>query len=113
MRRPHSILLALATTLALGLAGVGHAQGTLSYTVGGKVGGLTAGTVTLLDNGGDALPVSANGTFVFPTALNSGSPYSVSVGTQPAGQNCVVGQHLGTIGSASVTSVTVSCSALP
>ena len=52
---------------------------------------------------------SANGTFTFATALATGAPYSVTVQTNPAGQTCTVSDGSGTVGSANVTSVAVSC----
>ncbi len=81
-----------------------------TYTIGGAVSGLGAGkSVGLLNNGGDAITRNANGSFTFPTALASGAAYSVTVGTQPAGQTCTVTNGSGTVGSANVTNVTVSC----
>ncbi len=81
-----------------------------TYTIGGAVSGLGAGkSVGLLNNGGDAITRNANGGFTFPTALASGAAYSVTVGTQPAGQTCTVTNGSGTVGSANVTNVTVSC----
>ena len=79
-----------------------------SYTVGGTASGLS-GTVVLQDNGGDNLSVTANGTFTFATALPTGAPYNVTVQTNPAGQTCTVSNGSGTVGSANVTSVAVSC----
>ena len=81
------------------------------YTVGGSVSGLS-GTVVLQDNGGNNLSVSANGSFVFTTAIASGAGYAVTVLTQPSTpvQTCVVAGGTGTIGTANVTSVTVTCS---
>jgi hypothetical protein len=81
-----------------------------TFTVGGTVSGLS-GTVVLQDNGGDNLSVTANGPFTFATSLASGSAYSVTVGTNPSGQTCTVSNGSGTIGSANVTSVAVSCAA--
>ncbi len=78
------------------------------YTVGGSVNGLT-GNLILENNGGDALSLSADGSFTFPTALPPGSPYSVTVQTQPATQTCTVNNSNGTITSANVTNVTVQC----
>ena len=80
------------------------------FSVGGSVTGL-AGTVTLQNNGGDALPVSANGPFTFPTALNNGAAYNVTVLTQPASQVCTVTNGTGTVAGADVTNVAVACSA--
>jgi hypothetical protein len=84
---------------------------TKTFTVGGAVNGLNAGTsVTLLDNGADSLTVAANGAFTFKTALATGAAYSVSVGTQPTGETCTVTNGSGTVGSANVTNVAVACS---
>ena len=82
---------------------------TNTYTIGGSVAGLTGGTVTLLDNGGDSLNIVGNGPFTFPTKVNSGSIYTVTVGTQPAGQTCSVASGTGTA-SANVANVAVTCS---
>ena len=85
-----------------------------NYTIGGTVSGLGAGlSVGLLNNGGDAITRNANGSFTFPTALASGAAYSVTVGTQPAGQTCTVTNGSGTVGSANVTNVAVNCANNP
>ncbi len=78
------------------------------YTIGGTVSGLT-GSVGLTNNGGDNLTVAANGSFTFATALFSGATYSVAVATQPSDQTCAVTNAAGTVGSAAVTTVAVSC----
>ena len=79
-----------------------------TYTVGGSVSGLS-GTVVLQDNGGDNLSLLASGPFTFATALAGGTAYSVTVKTNPSGQSCTVSGGSGTIGSANVTNVAVSC----
>ena len=83
---------------------------TAAYSVGGTVSGLT-GTGLVLDNGGDALSVAANGAFTFPKKLATGASYAVTVKTQPGTpkQTCAVTNGAGTIGAANVTSVTVAC----
>ena len=70
-----------------------------------------SGTVVLQDNGGDNLSVSANGAFTFATALAGGAAYSVTVKTNPSGQVCSVSNGSGTVGSANVTNVAVTCTA--
>jgi hypothetical protein len=88
-----------------------------TFTVGGTVTGFPSGTsITLLDNGGDALTLTntSNATsenFVFATPLAGGAAYSVAVQTAPAGETCSVGNGSGTIGSANVTNVNISCAA--
>ena len=67
--------------------------------------------MVLQDNGGDDLSVSASGAFTFGTGLTSGSAYSVTVKTNPAGQTCSVANGSGTVGSAGVTNVAVTCTA--
>ncbi|MDR3519800.1 MAG: DUF5018 domain-containing protein, partial [Candidatus Pacebacteria bacterium] len=79
-----------------------------TYTIGGTISGLI-GTVVLQNNGGDNLSKSANGSFTFATAINNGSNYIVTVLTQPSGQACSVSNGSGTVSSANVTNVAVSC----
>src|SRR5450759_724530 len=81
-----------------------------SYTVGGSVTGLI-GSVVLRDNAGDNLTVSANGAFTFATQVANGSPYSVTVLTQPTGQTCSVSAGAGTVSGGNVTNVVMICSA--
>ena len=78
------------------------------YTVGGTVSGLT-GSMELTNNGGDNLTVTVDGSFNFATSLPTGAAYNVSVATQPSDQTCAVTNGSGTVGSASVNSITVSC----
>ena len=89
--------------------GSGSGGSTASYTVGGTVSGLS-GTLVLQDNGGDNLSVTANGPFTFATSLPGGTPYNVTVQSSPASQNCTVSNGSGTVDTANVTNVAVSCS---
>jgi len=80
-----------------------------TWTVGGTITGLTGLGLVLKLNGNVALTVPAGATgFAFP-AVASGTPYAVTVGTQPAGQTCLIGGGSGTVGSANVTNVAVTC----
>jgi len=86
---------------------------TNTYTVGGTVTGLAAGqTLTLLNNAGNSTTLNANGSFTFTNAVNHGSAYAVTVGTQPTGQTCTVTNGTGTA-SANVSNVTVTCNDNP
>ena len=89
---------------------VSCAATTQNVTVGGTVAGLAGTGLVLMNNGGDALPVSANGSFTFVTSIVSGTVYAVTVSTQPSGpvQHCTVASGSGTA-SANVTSVAVTC----
>ena len=81
-----------------------------SYTVGGTVSGLAASrSMVLTLNNTTDLSVDANGTFMIPAALSSAQSYAVTVKTQPTSQSCNVSNGSGTIGSASVTNITVTC----
>ena len=104
-------IMAYGTARADNWAG-GNIGGGASYTVGGTVSGLS-GTVVLNDNGGDSLTVTANGSFAFATQLAGGAAYAVTVKTQPSGQTCTVGSGAGTVGSANITNVAVTCAANP
>ena len=78
------------------------------HTIGGTVSGLF-GSVVLQNNGTDNETVSSDGAFTFATAIAEGSPYAVTILTQPSGQTCTVTNGSGTVGSANVTSVSVTC----
>lgn len=85
------------------------------YTVGGTVSGLAAGnSVVLQSNGADDLTVAADGGFTFPDPLDDGSPYAVTVLTQPSAtpQLCTVTNGTGTVAGANVTTVEVTCADL-
>jgi hypothetical protein len=80
------------------------------YSVGGMLSGLGAGkSITLQNNGGDSLTLSGNGMFTFAARLAASAPYAVTISSQPAGQTCAVSAGGGTIGSAAVGNVVVSC----
>ena len=82
----------------------------VSYTIGGAVSGLTGSGLVLQNNSSDNHPVLASGAFTFATAIGSGSPYAVTVLTQPTGQTCTVQNGNGTA-NADVNNVAVTCTA--
>jgi len=99
----------VCSLILLGACGGGGAPH--SYTIGGTVAGLSAGSqVVLLNNGGDSTTVTANGAFTFPTLLKDAATYAVKVGTAPAGEACTVSEGSGTVTSVNVTNVAISCS---
>ncbi len=84
----------------------------VTYSISGTLTGLAGGQqITLLNNGSDALTVTASGSFTFATSIASGGAYTVTVGTQPVGQFCTVTNGTGTA-SANVTNVSVNCAAV-
>jgi hypothetical protein len=96
------------TNVAITVGKVVSAGG--GVTVGGSVTGLASGsTLVLQDNGGDTLSVTANGSFVFPSKLLPGAAYAASIATQPAGQNCVLNNWAGSVGTALVETIAASC----
>ena len=84
---------------------------TNTFTVGGTVSCLSGSGLVLQNNGGDDLSIKANGAFTFPTALDDGSTYAVTVTSQPISpsQTCTVGTSSGTIDNADVSNVTILC----
>ena len=82
-----------------------------TFSVGGTVSGLAGSGLVLQDNGGDALNISSSGAFTFATPVATGSPYAVTVKTQPTNlsQTCTVSNGTGTINAAAVTNVSVAC----
>jgi hypothetical protein len=66
------------------------------------------GTLVLQNNSGDDLPITADGTFTFDTALEDGDSYSVTVLTRPILQNCTLAGETGKIDSADIADVLVT-----
>ncbi|MGB0093683.1 MAG: Ig-like domain-containing protein [Solirubrobacteraceae bacterium] len=79
-----------------------------TYSIGGTVSGLS-GTVVLQDNGGNDLSVSSDGPFTFSAPVADGAAYNVTVKNNPSGQTCTTSGAAGTVASANVTSVAVTC----
>jgi hypothetical protein len=81
------------------------------HSVSAIVSGLMGSSLVLELNSSSALDVIGNGTVTFPSPVPSGSAYSVTVKTEPTSplQNCTVGNGSGTVGSADITNVTVTC----
>jgi hypothetical protein len=79
------------------------------FTVGGTATGVT-GTL-LLENNGDGLSITTDGTYVFANAVASGTAYAVSIAGHPAGSSCTIANDSGTVMDASVTDVDVTCGA--
>lgn len=117
MRRSKCAILVVLIALAAVLTACSGGTGTTkilapppTYTIGGTISGLSGSGLVLQDNGGNALPVSANGNFTFGTAVPGGTSYLVTVLTQPSNpaQTCTVNNGNGTA-SANVTNVQVTC----
>ena len=104
-------LLGCALVIISGLSACGGGGSSdVSYSIGGSLSGLGAGkSVVLQNNGGDDLTLSANGGFIFATALGGGNVYDVTVLTQPVDQTCTVSNGTGTLLGLNVTDVAVSC----
>ncbi|MDR6534326.1 NHL repeat-containing protein [Variovorax soli] len=80
-----------------------------SYAIGGTLTGLADNSkLVLLDNGGDALTLAANGAFGFAAPMAFNTAYAVTVSTSPWWQNCSVSNGSGTA-TADVSGVQVSC----
>jgi len=81
-----------------------------AYSVGGTATGLLH-PVVLQDGGSDNQTITADGTFTFPSKIQIGSPYAVTVFTQSPGQFCTVTNGSGTMDTAPVTNIALSCEA--
>lgn len=105
---------------------VGNGSGTIStgdatvtiscatvHTIGVSVSGLSGTGLVLQLNGGNDLPITANGTATFSGAIDSGAAYAVTVRTQPTSpaQTCSVANGAGTVGTADVKGITITCGA--
>lgn len=102
----------MSAVLALVACGGAKSSTSSSYTIGGTISGLSAGSVVLVYNGSLSVSVAAGvTTWVFADSFPANSSYSVTVATQPVGELCeVTGGGTGTTLTADVTNVTVACS---
>jgi uncharacterized repeat protein (TIGR03803 family) len=83
-----------------------------TYTIGGNLTGLANGQSISLVNNGDtnnALTLTTNGTFTFPTPVVTGTSYAVTIVTQPANEICSIINATGTNVTANVNNISVSC----
>ena len=104
-----------STLLILTLAACGGGGGEssrASFTIGGAVTGLAAGTqIVLNDNGNDSLTVGANESFTFIKTVSANGSYAVTLGAPlPIGQTCTVSNGAGAGATANVVTVQVTCS---
>ncbi len=110
-----ALTICIATQALIGCGGGGSSSGggqTTTYTLGGTLAGLGANqSVSLQDNGGDTLQLSANGPFSFPMSLDTGSAYAVTMQSHTPAIACSVTNGSGTVGSSNVTAINVSCAA--
>ncbi len=106
-----SLLVIAILTFPFLLISCGSTTAPTTFTIGGSVSGLAGTGLVLQDNGHDNLPISQGGSFLFPTALASGTAYAVTVLTQPSNpaQTCTV--TFGGTGTATsnVVIVSVNC----
>ena len=112
LKRMLRSVLAPATALVLAACGGGSGSSVpaTSYTIGGTLSGLNSGqSITLIDNGADALALSGNGPFQFSVPVGRQGSYRVILENQPAGQTCSVLNGTGSGVVANVTNVSIQC----
>lgn len=79
-----------------------------SFSVSGTVSGLLSGNSLVLDlNGDETLTVAQNGSFTFPSKVEEGAEYLVTIKTQPTGQTAVISGGLDVMPAKPVTGITV------
>jgi N-acetylneuraminic acid mutarotase len=83
---------------------------TAAYAIGGSISGLSQSGLSLTAAGSNSVSVAAGASsFMLPNPVSSGMTYTVSVHAQPQGETCQVNNASGTVASAAVTNVQVSC----
>jgi hypothetical protein len=107
-------VLIIAALASCGGGGSGSSTGvdvsspTQGITIGGTVAGFV-GSFSLSNNNGTLLVINSNGTFSFPSAVDTGDFYNVVVSDQPADQVCSVVNSSGQAGSVDITNIAVAC----
>lgn len=102
---------ATGTVTAAAIVNISVVCTTNGYTIGGSVSGLLGSGLVLQVNGANSLGATQNGPFAFANPIASGTPYTVSVSTQPSTptQTCSVANGAGTVTGANVTNVAITC----
>jgi hypothetical protein len=97
----------IAVLLGLAACG-GGGGGTPSFQVSATITGITGSGLVIQLNGANDITVSSNGSVTFSTPILSGSPFSVTVKSQPTNpwQTCVVSPASGTVTAPVSTSIT-------
>lgn len=111
VRQGGTLLLALQLAACGGDSGGGGNNSTSSndtYTIGGTVTGAVNEGLTLENNGTDSLKV-AGVDFEFPTGMEDGSDYNVTLTQPPEHQLCSVNNASGTVAGADIDDVSVLC----
>lgn len=89
---------------------VRSAAGVPGFTIGGSISGLGVAGLELRNGNREVLGVPANATvYAFLTPQGPNTAYSIKVYRQPTGASCSVQNGTGTVGSANVTNVSVTC----
>lgn len=91
-----------------GCSGSGH---TPSYQLSGTVSGLAGDGLVLAVNGASVAVSTGTSSLRLASGLLYGTPFTVTVATQPSGQTCSVAGGKGSIGNTNVSNVVVTCSA--
>ncbi len=82
-----------------------------TFTIGGSLSQMSGGnSIIIQNNSGDNLTLSSNGNFTFPTSLANNTNYSVTILTNAATQTCLLSNSSGTISSANITNISITCS---
>lgn len=82
-----------------------------TYSVGGTVQGLQGSGMILQINNGETVDILSDGGFTFPSRLQVGQVFQVTVLRQPQSpdQSCSVNGGVGQIGNGNYTAITVNC----
>lgn len=86
--------------------------GVNTFTVGGKITGLTTEGLVLTNGttGGTINVVKDATVFVFTNKVAFDQSYGITILTQPTGQTCTIANGVGLMGDANVENITVTCS---
>ena len=90
------------------LLAVEDASAPRTFFIGGRVEGI-GGTLTLQNSNGRTLTLTRDGSFVFETRMVPSAIYNVTVAVHPNSQTCRVAHGSGTVRSADIRDVRVTC----
>jgi large repetitive protein len=117
LKRAAAITFAMPLILLSACGGSGTPAPTIPsnvYRIGGTISGLADGnSITLTNNGGDAVTKSTNGSFRFSNALVDGSNFKIVISSLPNNQPCTSTYNTGTVNGATIDHINVFCGPVP
>ncbi|WCL50527.1 LamG-like jellyroll fold domain-containing protein [Leptospira sp. GIMC2001] len=80
-----------------------------NYSIGGAVSGLISEASVTLTNNNESVTIESDGNFTFPTRLNTGEAYNISLSTNSVSISCSLSNEQGIVQNRDIDNISVTC----